>query len=185
MTRATVEQLGGDPRIAAFLDALAWGETSAGSTDFVYCTLFGKDRHFGVLDADGTFQGAWPVRFPIWPGVMVGDSITHAAGRYQFEPETWRECQGPLNLPDFGPVSQDCAAWWWAAARYKDKGWDLLGDLQSVDGQGDNIASADALLSDLAMALHAQWTSLSPDLFPTRYRQRAALVGIAVAPPSC
>jgi len=35
-----------------------------------------------------------------------------AAGRYQINFPTWRECKKALNLPDFTPASQDRAAAW-------------------------------------------------------------------------
>lgn len=50
--------------------------------------------------------------FPIWEGKTFTDTDgqlkrTHAAGRYQFQPETWARYAGPLGIKDFSPESQD------------------------------------------------------------------------------
>jgi len=46
------------------------------------------------------------------PGRVVksGGVASAAAGAYQFMPSTWGSVQRQLNLPDFGPQSQDLAA---------------------------------------------------------------------------
>jgi len=41
--------------------------------------------------------------FPIWSGVRG----SHAAGAYEFQPETWAKYAGPLGIHDFSPQSQD------------------------------------------------------------------------------
>jgi muramidase (phage lysozyme) len=184
MTRATADQLGA-PQIPPFLDALAWGETSVADGDAEYCQLYGKANHFGVLDASGNFVGSWPQRFVIWSGVIVGSSITHAAGRYQFEPGTWGPIQTRLCLPDFGPLSQDIAAWANATEHYAaGEGWDLFGDLQSAEIGGDNANSFAALLSDIAVKLNPQWASLNPATFPSRYASCATKAGLSIPPLS-
>lgn len=50
--------------------------------------------------------------FPMWAGVMVNGTMTHAAGAYQFEPATWAAAQAQTMVPDFSPAAQDIAALW-------------------------------------------------------------------------
>ena len=146
MTRAT--NLPVEAR--AFLDALAVGESGGKDDDAAYTVLFGG-AHFNVEN------NAWPTAFPVWPGVWIGGVPTHAAGRYQFEPATWRAQQGRLSLPDFSPVSQDIAAWNLAERVYGVYGGTLADDLA---GNATYVA----------IRLRSTWTSLSPNTFPDRYR---------------
>jgi len=83
----------------AFLDMIAYSE---GTTKNGYSTLFGG----------GTFDS-----FADHPRKLfsftnqAGQSLkTTAAGRYQFLARTWDSLRDKLNLPDFGPESQDAAA---------------------------------------------------------------------------
>jgi lysozyme len=132
------------PQARAFLDALAIGESGGASDDAAYSVLFGGS-HFPIPP--------WPTTFPQWDGVSLHGVRTHAAGRYQFEPATWRGLQAQLHLPDFSPASQDRAAW--ALACQVRHG--LLAEL--VAGELDGIATA----------LHSTWTSLSEETFAERY----------------
>lgn len=67
-----------------------------------------------------------------------------AAGRYQMVRGTWDRVQQALNLPDFGPASQDVGAWWLAQQDYKTRtGRDL-----SVDVRAGNFAQIRAGLAD-------------------------------------
>ena len=68
--------------------------------------------------------------------------ISTAAGKYQITKHTWEACQGALNLPDFGPQSQDAAA----TLLIKQKG-----ALDAVNG--GRVADAIALC-------HEVWASL-------------------------
>lgn len=167
------------PEAAAFLGALAIGESDPGVTgsDAVYSVLFGDSHFLMAAGSPGApaylailtkEQGwpyknpikVWPAAFPAWDGVEIGGAMTHAAGRYQFEPRTWAGRQAKLRLPDFSPVSQDLAAWDLAQTVYRrvtDE--DLLSDLQSGD------------LADIAGSLHSTWTSLSAATFGQRFRQ--------------
>jgi muramidase (phage lysozyme) len=52
------------------------------------------------------------VVFPPWAGKTYQGIETHAAGAYQFEPETWKAAQAATLVPDFSPRSQDIAALW-------------------------------------------------------------------------
>lgn len=144
------------PREArAFLDALAVGESG------------GDDDPYHVLYGGGHFDETTPLRqgfygFPEWDG----KDNSHAAGRYQFEPATWKATAMRFDgeTPDFRlPVWQDRLAWMLAQHDY-----------QLKTGRG--------LFTDLTLrplhvsfALHATWTSLN-DQFPARYA--AALAAI-------
>ena len=45
--------------------------------------------------------------FPDWAGAKAPDgSTTHAAGLFQFQPDTWKQYAGPLGITDFSPESQ-------------------------------------------------------------------------------
>lgn len=85
---------------AAFLDMIAYAEGTAGPDG--YRTMFGG----GLFDS-----------YADHPRVLhsftdkIGRQLkTSAAGRYQFLARTWDELQRKLDLPDFGPASQDSAA---------------------------------------------------------------------------
>ena len=58
----------------------------------------GTDLSKAVLDENG---------FPIWAGKEGPAGISHAAGAYQFEPDTWRKYASVLGIKDFSPASQD------------------------------------------------------------------------------
>lgn len=136
----------------AFLDALARGESEPASAPYGdgYTILFGGSRFTNFS------------HFPNWAGVRFGGSMTHAAGRYQFQPRTFADCAARLKLPDFSPESQDAAAWDLAKRVY----WRLKGSNLDVALS----AASDELLAGAASALHSTWTSLSPNKFPSRYR---------------
>lgn len=86
--RARAEQLLADPRVRAFLDAIAYGEGD-------YNEIVGGSRFSD---------------FSRHPNKYVPKFDSTAAGRYQFLIKTWRETAGKMNLPDFSPHSQDLAA---------------------------------------------------------------------------
>jgi hypothetical protein len=98
----------------------------------------GTDLSSAKLDANG---------FPQWGG--KGDS--HAAGAYQFQPDTWAKYAAPLGIHDFSPASQDKVF----AAAHAAEGWEpwepynkeLAAELQSRrsgGGGGGIISSAQA-----------------------------------------
>jgi muramidase (phage lysozyme) len=145
MTRATDLSI----QASAFLDALAVGESGGADDDEAYTIYFGGS-HFEAPP--------WPTGFPAWGGQRVNGWMTHAAGRYQFEPATWQMQQQKLHLPDFTPQSQDHAAWDLAAEVYHARtGGDLAAKLASGD------------LGDVATRLHSTWTSLSEETLAERY----------------
>lgn len=139
MTRLTTSDL---PKEAiAFLDAVAIGESGGADDDAAYSILFGGS-HFDISEG-------WPASFPQWAGIWVGGLPTHAAGRYQFEPATWRG----LGDGSFDPAHQDAMAWKLAQQSMAQ----LLVELQNQE------------LQWVAKRLNSQWSSLSPMTFPARY----------------
>lgn len=162
------------PAIAAFLDALSIGETGdphlnlVRDDDHAYATLCGGG-HFGALDQHGRLLGSWPAGFPRWPGIIAGGVMSHAAGRYQFEPQTWAQLAltyGPKyrETITFAPAWQDRLAWINARDSYRrltesaEGGpFALLDDLSDPDN-----------LDFIAQTLQQQWTSLG-DAFAGRY----------------
>jgi hypothetical protein len=60
--------------------------------------------------------------FPQWSGRMGPAGISHAAGKYQFQPATWAEGARALGINDFSEKSQD-AVYDWTRAKYGDAPW--------------------------------------------------------------
>lgn len=86
----------------AFLGMIAYAEGTAAPRGHEYWTLFGGGRMASLADHPAIF-------FDFTNG--KGQKLkTSAAGRYQFLLRTWRDLANKLNLPDFGPESQDRAA---------------------------------------------------------------------------
>jgi muramidase (phage lysozyme) len=111
---------------------------------------------YNVLYGGSTFSDY--SKFPDWAGKQVGTDaqgnpiMTHAAGRYQFEPGTWSDASTALGLTDFSPASQDKAAWWLAQRDYRGRtGRDLTTDLQMHDPKVDAL---------IRRNLSPTWTSL-------------------------
>ena len=158
-----------DPIATAFLDALAEGETD-GTPGQGYDWLFGASRDHPDYRRFTDFS-----KFPVWEGVRGPWGMTHAAGRYQFQPVTYAEQATRLGLLDFSPPRQDAAAWDLASRVYRGKiGAVLLVDLER------------GILDQVAPALHATWTSLNPLTFPLRFRLSLARATAAAAakPPA-
>lgn len=139
----------------AFLDALAVGESDPvakreGISPYFILLGGGSFEH---LPGDAT-------GFPIWAGLHGSWGVSHAAGRYQFQPGTWASMAARLGLTNFrDPAQQDAAAWDLATSVYSHvAARDLLSDLTSD------------MLDLVASALQSTWTSLNPNTFPTRYR---------------
>lgn len=87
----------------AFLDAIAIGEN--------YDPI-----DYNELVGGGKFEGY--DAFPDWPGLRFPTGMSHAAGRYQFQPATWAAVANVIGLQDFQPQSQDIGAWWLAQDDY-------------------------------------------------------------------
>jgi muramidase (phage lysozyme) len=119
----------------ALLDAIAIGETIV-------------HTRYNELYGGRVFQGY--DKFPEWTGVLTKFGMTHAAGRYQFQPGTWEWIARAAKLSDFSPTSQDEGAWFLAIHDYRMRaGSDLLPDLQMHR------------LGSLVPALKATWQSIS------------------------
>jgi uncharacterized protein (TIGR02594 family) len=118
----------------ALLDTIAEKESSGR-----YNVIFG-----GQTFSDFSKHPNIAVPIPSRPGLR-----STAAGRYQFVIATWRTLQAELSLPNFGPASQDLAAWHLAKTEYHRK---TIRDLESDLRNGQ--------LNMVGPALHDQWTSL-------------------------
>lgn len=143
------------PREArALLDAIAQGESdpiAKASAMSPYFILYGGGSFEGMANRDG-YNG-----FPAWPG----KDNSHAAGRYQFEPATWRGIVPRFKpgVPDFrNPDDQDWGAWFLAQQDYGMRsGAPLYQSLRAGD------------IGDIGSVLQPTWTSMSDDTFPDRY----------------
>ncbi len=101
--------------------------------------LGGSDEGYRVLYGGGRFTG-----FGRHPEREVRRRyVSAAAGAYQFLPTTWKATARELELPDFGPTSQDQAALHLVRKR---------GALESFDREGLSVA----VLARLA----PEWASL-------------------------
>ena len=99
-------------------------------------------------------------------------TTTSAAGRYQFEVDTWRRLQKQLGLTDFSPKSQDQAAWQLAQDTYQgNSGRNLLDDLRLRDPKVD---------AAIQKSLEGQWPSLAR-LSGAAF---AKALGVPLAPPA-
>lgn len=154
----------------AFLDAVAWGESDPRMTGGNYDILFGGSRIVPGMQLDDT-------GFPMWDGIRVRNgAITHAAGRYQFQPATWHGMVAAkaAELPELpngqafgGDDVQDFLAWELAKADYRRR--------TGTRSLKDDLRAADpGRLAAIAQALQPTWTSLDPGLFPKRYGARMA-----------
>jgi muramidase (phage lysozyme) len=155
------------PREArALLIAIAQGESDPSASHAGISPYF-------ILYGGGSFEGL-PDRpeyngFPLW----AGKNNSHAAGRYQFEPATWRGTCANLfpagSAPKFRhPADQDWGAWLLAQSDYHSRtGANLLTMLRY------------GKIAGIGSALRATWTSLSDATFPARYN--AALAAVVAA----
>lgn len=88
----------GEANVQATLEAIRLAESGGD-----YGALVG-----GGSVTDLSTHPAMPPRN--WKGIRTSAGPSHAAGAYQFQPGTWRECAAALGLHDFGEEAQDKAA---------------------------------------------------------------------------
>lgn len=88
----------------AFLDMIAYAEGTNGPDG--YKAMFGYPRPDRIADN----LDDHPRQFFSFTNGRGETLKTSAAGRYQFLSRTWDALAKSLNLPDFGPASQDAAA---------------------------------------------------------------------------
>lgn len=112
-------------------------------------TILGGGPGYNVMFGGGRFTGY--SRHPNKVITSPGGYSSAAAGAYQFMPGTFSEVQRKLNLPDFGPRSQDLAML--AKARER---------LMPVGGLAA-ITKAGTLTPEIQAALSPEWAS-----FPTQ-----------------
>ena len=86
--------------VCAFLDMLAFAEGTI---------LYGGDDGYNVLVGGKTFD-SYEKHPKVYVPLTRYKVTSSAAGRYQFLWKTWQALALKLDLPDFGPVSQDKAA---------------------------------------------------------------------------
>lgn len=99
---ATIDELTAytkDQRVRRFLDAIGSAE---GTDTHGYNTAFGGGKLESLADH--------PRQLYDFTQTDGTPNKTSAAGRYQFLQNTWDDVAKSLNLPDFGPASQDIAA---------------------------------------------------------------------------
>lgn len=118
-----------DP-LAPVMLKIAGGET--GNDPNAYRALYGGG-HFG---------------FPQWPGRPGPAGVSHAAGKYQFQPGTWKlaatEYMAAGNpAPDFGnDADQEAVGRFWAQRTYrKNTGRDLVDDASKGEVDYSALAS--------------------------------------------
>jgi muramidase (phage lysozyme) len=89
------------PNLKAFLDMIAESE---GTT-----RIPGSDNGYKAVVGDSTFADyAHHPNIKVWlPGI---NKFSTAAGRYQILFRYWKVYKRQLQLPDFGPASQDAVA---------------------------------------------------------------------------
>jgi lysozyme len=109
--------------IAAFLGMIRQAEGTAASPD-PYAVCYGYRHTIQDFSNHPSVTAQDKSRLPVtneWRGERLPDDmcrnagfgpgcVSSAAGAYQIIRPTWLKAQAALNLPDFGPESQDAAA---------------------------------------------------------------------------
>lgn len=95
--------------IPAFLSLIEFSEgTNRGADPYRVC--YGFKHTVQNMSDHPAATGEWKGESLDSLGAQYKGLVSTAAGRYQFILPTWRMCKRALNLPDFGPESQDKAA---------------------------------------------------------------------------
>jgi lysozyme len=189
-TKAVLEQAWKSPNARAFLDMISAAE---GTTKYGYFTLVGDTKLSSLSAHPNTV-----VRLKTKHGTIPST----AAGRYQFLFRTWKDVATKLQLPDFGPHSQDLAALELVARRgglTKVLNGDLNGAISACRkewasfpgaGYGQGERSLAFMQSKFNQAL-AQYGSTSPvtpttaaSKPPTTGGAGGTVLGMAVLPPA-
>ncbi len=110
---ATVDTNTAARNAGAFLKALQYAEGTAGQAD-PYRVCYGYRHTIASLADHPAVTGEWSgERLADGMCINAGFSpgcISSAAGAYQFRRATWLSVRSALELPDFGPTSQDRGA---------------------------------------------------------------------------
>jgi muramidase (phage lysozyme) len=102
MPRITAQQAGG-ANVCAFLDAIAVSENTAE-------LLAASDDGYNVLVGSTSGRVLLFASYAQHPNIYNKRLDSTAAGRYQELYRNWLAYRAVLELPDFGPVSQDLMA---------------------------------------------------------------------------
>lgn len=95
--------------LSAFLDTIAHSEGTDKVADPYRC-CFAFRHTIADLSDHPAATGEWKGESLDFLGPNYAGLISTAAGKYQITLHTWEALKGALNLPDFGPQSQDAAA---------------------------------------------------------------------------
>ncbi|CAI1999228.1 hypothetical protein SERMPA_00102 (plasmid) [Serratia marcescens] len=98
----------GDINLCAFLDMIAWSE----GTEATVHPLTGMDGYDVIVTGSSGPEifydfSTHPFGNGRPPKHVTGSLYSSASGRYQFLGTHWVHYRDQLNLPDFGPLSQD------------------------------------------------------------------------------
>jgi muramidase (phage lysozyme) len=163
------------PREArAFLDAIAVDESEREAKRegiSPYFILVGGGSFERMPDRDG-FHG-----FPEWGGRTFATGISHAAGRYQDQPGTWKGIVSMFPAgatPNFrNPGDQDWGNWFLAQH-----------DFQARTGKQLHAELIAGRIAGMADTMKTTWASLTEETFGPRYHEALARIVATPAPPA-
>ena len=129
-------------------------------------------KTFNILYGGGMWTGSLAT-FPSWPGVAVGNSETHAAGAFQFEPRSYEEAASISGRSSFYPQDQIQNAWDYAATVFAGRSGMSLHDVLDAGGSG---------LSLVTTFLISIWPGGCNSGFASRYAANLPLVSTTMPP---